>query len=94
MQPIGTYGNAGRTSLLGPNLWNLDTSLIKNWKLPLGEGGGLEFRAEGFNVLNHASFQAPNSQIFAGTAFNASAGVISAVNSQPRQIQLALKLLF
>ena len=52
------------------------------------------FRAEGFNIMNHASFQAPNAQIFSGTAFNANAGVISATNSQPRQIQLALKLLF
>ena len=92
LQPIGTYGNAGRSTLVGPKLWNLDTSLLKDIKF--GETRSLQFRAEGFNIMNHASFQAPNSQIFTGTAINANAGVISATNSQPRQIQLALKFLF
>ena len=54
----------------------------------------LQFRAEGFNILNHPSFQNPNATIFAGTSFNSSAGTITATNSQPRQTQLALKLLF
>ena len=25
LQPLGTYGNAGRDTIIGPNLWNLDT---------------------------------------------------------------------
>ena len=44
--------------------------------------------------MNHPSFQNPNTTIFAGTALNGSAGKITATNSQPRQVQLALKLLF
>src|SRR5262249_50858901 len=84
LEPIGTFGNAGRSTLIGPNLWNLDTSLLKDIRFT--ESKSLQFRAEGFNILNHASFQAPNSQIFSGTAYNANAGVISATNSQPRQI--------
>ena len=56
----------------------------------------IQFRAEAFNIMNHPSFQllATNTQIFAGTALNASAGKIQATNSQPRQVQLALKVLF
>ena len=54
----------------------------------------VQFRAEFFNILNHATFQNPNSTIFAGTALNASAGIITSTNSQPRQIQLALKISF
>ena len=92
LQPIGTYGNAGRDSLLGPNLWNLDTALLKETRIR--ENLNVQFRAEFFNILNHPSFQNPNSTIFAGTAYNSSAGTITATNSQPRQIQLALKIVF
>jgi hypothetical protein len=92
LQPIGTYGDAGRDTLIGPNLWNLDTALLKDTRI--SERFTLQFRAEGFNILNHPSFQNPNATIFAGTSFNSSAGTITATNSQPRQTQLALKLLF
>ena len=54
----------------------------------------MQFRAEAFNILNHPSFQNPNTTIFAGAALNASAGKITATNSSPRQIQLALKIVF
>lgn len=94
LQPAGTYGNAGRDTIIGPNLWNLDNSLTKDFKIK--EQTTLQFRAEAFNVMNHPSFQLlpTNTQIFAGAGLNASAGKITATNSQPRQIQLALKLLF
>src|SRR5579875_99452 len=91
LQPIGTYGNAGRDTIIGPNLWNLDNSLTKDFRIR--EAVTIQFRAEAFNIMNHPSFQllATNTQIFAGTAVNASAGKIQATNSQPRQVQLALK---
>ena len=95
LQPIGTYGNAGRDSLLGPNLWGVDAALLKDTKVTrISDQFTVQFRAEFFNILNHPTFQNPNSTIFAGTAFNASAGLITATNSQPRQIQLALKIGF
>jgi hypothetical protein len=40
-----------RNSLRGPGGWNLDAALQKDFKLT--ERFGLQFRAEGFNVLNH-----------------------------------------
>ena len=94
LQPGGTYGNAGRDTIIGPNLWDLDNSLTKDFKP--SERVTLQFRAEAFNIMNHPSFQllATNTQIFAGAGLNASAGKIQATNSQPRQVQLALKLLF
>ncbi len=106
--PFGTYGNAGRDTIIGPNLWNLDSSLAKDWKISrISEQLRLQFRAEAFNVLNHPSFQNPNAVVFnanlatanpavpsSGVSLNGSAGRITATNSQPRQIQLALKLLF
>jgi len=94
LQPAGTYGNAGRNIIIGPNLWDLDSSLIKDTKAT--ERFTVEFRAEAFNLLNHPSFQNPSATIFTNLAGArvASAGQISATNSQPRQIQLSLKLLF
>jgi hypothetical protein len=92
LQPLGTFGNVGRDFIIGPNLWNLDNSVTKDWKVK--ESFTVQFRAEAFNILNHPSFQNPTTVIFAGTAVNGSAGKITATNSQPRQIQLALKLLF
>jgi hypothetical protein len=95
IQPIGTYGNAGRYIIIGPNLWNLDNSLTKDWKVTkISETFAIQFRAEAFNILNHPNFQNPNTTIFAGTAPNGSAGKITATNSSPRQVQLALKITF
>jgi hypothetical protein len=94
LQPVGTYGNAGRNTIIGPNLWDVDASLIKNTNVT--ERVILQFRAEVFNLLNHPSFQNPSAGIFTAItgARTATAGQISATNSQPRQIQLSLKLLF
>ena len=95
LQPSGTYGNAGRDTIIGPNLWNLDNSLMKDWRVQkISEQFLVEFRAEAFNILNHPSFNFPANNVFAGTALNASAGKITATNSSPRQIQLALKVVF
>ena len=55
----------------------------------------VQFRAEFFNILNHPSFQNPNTTIFAGGgALNASAGQITGTTSSPRQIQFGLKVIF
>jgi hypothetical protein len=97
LQPLGTYGNAGRDTIIGPNLWNMDNSLGKDFRVSrISENFTVQFRAEAFNILNHPSFQllAANTQIFAGAALNASAGKIQATNSSPRQLQLALKIVF
>ena len=94
LQPLGTYGNAGRDTIIGPNLWDLDNALAKNFRI--SEKFTVQFRAEAFNIFNHPSFQLlpANTQIFAGTAINGSAGKIQATNSLPRQLQLALKIVF
>jgi hypothetical protein len=92
----GTFGNAGRSSLRGPGLFNVDTSLFK--RIPIRERLNLQFRAEAFNVFNHANFAYPNGIVFQGNSSNYSysdsAGQITATATPSRQIQLALKLLF
>ena len=58
----------------------------------------LQFRAEAFNVLNHANFAYPNGIVFQGNpsnySYSDSAGQITATGNFSRQIQFALKLLF
>ncbi len=88
----GTFGNVARGSFLGPGLTAFDTSLFKNFKL--NERWGLQFRAEGFNILNHANFGSPSPIVFSGTNFSPSAGVITKTATTARQIQFALKLSF
>ena len=96
----GTYGNVSRGSLIGPGMFSIDTSLFK--KINITERWNLQFRAEAFNILNHANFKSPNSIVFSGAAYSPTAGVISgggtttalATATTSRQIQFALKLQF
>ena len=83
---IGTFGDTGRNILRGPTTRNLDWSLFKN--IPIKETRSLQFRAELFNVFNHANFGQP-----VATVTNPNFGkILSAGN--PRIIQLALKFVF
>ncbi|HUS08365.1 MAG TPA: hypothetical protein VMZ52_18825, partial [Bryobacteraceae bacterium] len=85
----GTYGNTGRNALIGPGAMNANLGLFKNIPLPGRENLRLQFRSEFFNVLNHANFGNPNTQLSAG----ANMGRITSA-AEARVIQFALKLLF
>ena len=88
----GTYGNLGRGVYKGPGLTDLDVSLFKTTKV--SEKASLQFRAEVFNVLNHANLGTPNATVFSSGAINPSAGLITTLATAPRQIQFGLKLIF
>ncbi|MEO5922601.1 MAG: carboxypeptidase-like regulatory domain-containing protein [Bryobacteraceae bacterium] len=89
---VGTFGNVGRGVLRGPGLSNVDFSVNKNTRI--SERFNLQFRAEFFNLLNRTNFSVPNTTVFSGTSFNASAGLITATTTTSRQIQGSLKLIF
>ncbi|HKX32939.1 MAG TPA: carboxypeptidase regulatory-like domain-containing protein [Blastocatellia bacterium] len=95
VQPAGTLGTAGRNILEGPGTNIVDFSLIKN--IPLGERHKFQFRAEVFNIFNHANFDFPErlcAGTVPGTACTASQfGRIGAARD-PRILQFALKYLF
>jgi Carboxypeptidase regulatory-like domain/TonB dependent receptor len=85
------YGNSGRNILFGPGTKQFDVSIFKDFRFT--EARRLQFRAEGFNVLNTPQFNNPNAQIgnpAAGTITSAGAPLLYQRTS--RQIQLALKL--
>ena len=90
MPPAYTFGNVRRTftTVRGPGIQNLDTSLIKNTTI---ERLRVQFRAEFFNVTNTPHFYLPNTNLQA-----AAFGSISSVAISPpqRQIQFAAKLSF
>lgn len=98
LNTVGTPGTEQAYMFQGPpnRTWDLSASKI----FPLTERFRLQFRTEGFNVLNNANFQNPNATIPSGTFDpNTSAtwgplGTISALASAPRQFQFALKLEF
>ena len=83
---LGTIGTGRRGQLRAPGDSNLDYSLFKNF--PITESKRLQFRAEAFNLLNHANLGAPST-----SGNSPSFGVISTA-SDPRILQLALKLIF
>jgi Carboxypeptidase regulatory-like domain len=85
--PVGFYGTYRRNSLMGPGLTNLDLALEKTF--PLFENVHLAFRAEAFNLFNHAEFENPGSTRVTSGTF----GVISQT-LQPRILQGALRLDF
>jgi carboxypeptidase family protein len=98
----GTFGNAGRDSLKGPGLSDLDLSFAKN--TTIRERLRMQFRAEYFNILNHTNFTTPNAVVFSTgptpakpsttAALSPTAGVITASATTSRQLQFGLKFLF
>lgn len=100
-QCFNLRGNAGRNSLIGPGITNLDFSLFKNNHIKkISETFNIQFRMEIFNILNHANFAPPqvgdgNTDIFDGTGSpNPIAGVLVRTTIPERQIQFALKFIF
>jgi hypothetical protein len=84
----GSLGNANRVPVYGPDFVNTDFSVIKQFKLPW-EGMGLNFRAEFFNLFNHAQFGQPVSDINA-LGF----GSVNSIVNNPRLVQFGLKFTF
>jgi hypothetical protein len=101
LQPVGTLGNVGRDSLIGPGFSELDFAIQKDTKPHiLGEGGDVQFRAEFFNIFNHPNFSEPSEAVFAGTLTDvaetptSSAGQITSTVSTSRQIEFSLRVIF
>jgi len=100
----GQFGTVGRNILIGPGVWNLDFSAIKNF--PIREGQSLQLRVETFNTPNHPALGSPGTNwggnslkpatnfgqirdtVTGGTFFTPGTAY------QMRQLQFALKYIF
>jgi hypothetical protein len=92
------FGNSGRNLLRGPNFFNLDSSLFRNFKIT--ERLTMQFRAEAFGVTNTPQFGNPGTNASGLTrnpdgsirALNGFTEITSAGGA--RQYRFALKFLF
>ena len=65
----GLLGNSGRNAFRGPGLFSIDVSLSRSVPLSrLGESGRLTFRADIFNLFNHANLNDPNPDTVPGSS--------------------------
>jgi hypothetical protein len=98
--PAGQNGNLGRNVLRGLPSWQIDFALDRRFNLT--EKLDLAFRAEAFNLLNHADFGLPATLLTAKnfgeptvTQNVAMSGLSSLYQiGGPRSLQLSLKLRF
>ena len=86
----GQFGNAKRGSLRGPQFFQTDLSIFKNFRIT--ETVKAEFRAEVFNLFNHVNLGLPTTEVD-----NPNAGRITGLqfpNARMRQWQFGARIKF
>jgi hypothetical protein len=106
LQCYNLRGKAGRNTIIGPGVTNLDFSVFKNNRVKrISENFNVQFRLEMFNIMNHPNFGVPgpgdgNTDIFDAFGNPQSpkvgglAGVLQRTTIPERTIQVAVKILF
>jgi hypothetical protein len=87
LQPSGTFGTAGRNTVITPGSIQLDFSAHKEFRIV--ENHALQFRFEAFNLPNHPNWGNPDLS-FTSQTF----GRINSTRTNMREIQIALKYTF
>jgi hypothetical protein len=91
--PVGRFGGLGRNVVIGPGFNNTDFSVIKRTKL--SENKLIEFRAEFFDLFNHANFGQPGRVVGSATFGQITNTRFATGDSgSSRQMQFALKFKF
>lgn len=85
--PPNTYGNAGRGILYSPGVVNVDTSLVKTFRIT--ERVGFNLRFEAFNLFNTPYFGFPNANIGSPTV-----GRITSTVGDNRSLQISGRVNF
>jgi hypothetical protein len=86
LPPFGTFGNSGRNTLEGPGYQNVNLALIK--RIPFGQRGNLDLRAEAFNLFDRVNYDLPDA-FFGSPTFGR---ILSA--QSPRRVQLGIRAAF
>ena len=90
-------GNLPRNAIIGPGLFNIDMSLIKDTHIAkFGENFNVQFRAEFFNLLNRTNFAPPtdNLDVLDPTLVDGFGSIDQATQVPMREIQFALKIVW
>jgi hypothetical protein len=90
--PAAGFGGLGRNVIVGPGFNNTDFSIIKNTQIR--EGVRVQFRAEIFDLFNHANLGQPGN-VVGSPAFGriVSTRFPTGESGSSRQIQFALKVI-
>ena len=83
---LGTFGDAGYNSLVGPGFFDVDANVTRSFQIH--ERARFELRFEFFNLLNHTNFSPP-----VASRNSATFGKILS-SGDPRILQLAAKFQF
>jgi hypothetical protein len=90
---VARFGNLGRNVIIGPGFSNVDFSVLKNTEIK--EDLRLQFRAEVFDLFNHANFGQPGRVVGSATfAQITNTRFPTGDSGSSRQLQFALKLMF
>jgi hypothetical protein len=99
-----SLGNLGRNAFRAPGFYNIDVSLSRTFALPwLGEQGRVTFRADAYNILNHANLTAPDNVLgeptfglarFGRRAPQSGLPILTPADDTGRQIELMLRFSF
>jgi hypothetical protein len=83
---LGTFGNSGRNTLIGPDFKSLNIGVHKNFQIK--ENFRVQLRGEAFNVLNNVNLNLPTATVGSGNF-----GRITSAGD-PRILQFAVRLMF
>jgi hypothetical protein len=86
VQPIYSFGDVGRNTMIGAGMFNLDTTLARTFRIT--EKINAQLRGEFFNLFNH-----PNYALIGRIVNDPTFGVVQN-QLPPRQIQLGAKISF
>ncbi|MGO9084852.1 MAG: carboxypeptidase regulatory-like domain-containing protein [Candidatus Sulfotelmatobacter sp.] len=81
-------GPGTRNVISGPGYWDLDLSLLKDFKMPW-EGHKLQLKTDALNVFNHTNFNNPGANLLVQQTF----GYVTS-DAGPRVLQLGLRYIF
>ena len=94
----GTFGNLARNAYYGPWFKTVDVSVFKTTKL--SNGASAQLRFELFNLFNTINWANPGASLASSTTLGLMSNTRNATNApgigagEPRNVQLALKILF
>lgn len=87
---LDSLGTVGRNSNIGPNFFNTDLAVQKNF--PIKEGIFAQFRMDAFNVFNHINAANPGGNIESAGTITAGAGGVGV--SAPRALSFTARVQF